>query len=588
MFELNSNISAWPRKIGGADPALTPRAMKTMPKSAPDRDSLQYLITTREIADLAANGNSSTVVGWRNRYATFPPPITPGRTPLFDADAVFAWLQDDAPRSTTSPVIFSPPDSRWWWAKAAEAFRRLHPGGTGRSYLAALVLLHQVLRGDVRAIALSPDEPPEPWIGGVDPAAGAERVEIDHPALRGLLADPLRALEVDPSHLAELSTRLQAADGSVPSSQLLEIALGPEDGTAISANWLTTTSTDLSQLIASIALSDGRRLRVLDPAAGEGRLLLRCARVAEQRDIAVELFGQELDADPWRIARTAALLEPVEANLAQPGHDSITDDQWPDLRADLVVIDPPVQPAAPALDRWLVYATTHLADHGRAAIVLPASAVVPVRAARKRPSHALQQMITELAKRGQVEVVLLLPRRARADVVGPVTIWLIDRGAASRSETMLVDLASVLRPSRAATQPDSADGVSPIYVTPVADLVTAWRAGKRLQPRPDLRARPIRPDRLLEDLGAAAERLEHTASRSSATPPTTSDNELQRKHDRLERALRRQSRAVNDLARALAPLLDTLWKDDQAQYWVLRRLLDRAREPSTVDPAERT
>ncbi|GAA3214346.1 hypothetical protein GCM10020256_15110 [Streptomyces thermocoprophilus] len=74
---------------------------------------------------------------------------------------------------------------------------------------------------------------------------------------------------------------------------------------------------------------------VLDPACGIGVLLLTVAS-----GTGIRCHGQELDADSARFTRLrAGLLGGTDAHIATG--DSLRADAWPDLKADLVVCDPP-------------------------------------------------------------------------------------------------------------------------------------------------------------------------------------------------------------------------------------------------------
>ena len=74
---------------------------------------------------------------------------------------------------------------------------------------------------------------------------------------------------------------------------------------------------------------------VFDPACGIGALLLSVAAEA-----GTHRRGQEVDADSARFAQLrAGLLDRPDARIV--AGDSLREDGWPDLKADLVVCDPP-------------------------------------------------------------------------------------------------------------------------------------------------------------------------------------------------------------------------------------------------------
>ena len=95
--------------------------------------------------------------------------------------------------------------------------------------------------------------------------------------------------------------------------------------------------------------SDGKWLG--DPAAGEASLLVAAAR---RTGPGGRLLGQELDRSTWQIARAVLAIRDIDADLGSPGLSSITDDQHVGVRADAVLIDPPVGHGAPPIDLWKI------------------------------------------------------------------------------------------------------------------------------------------------------------------------------------------------------------------------------------------
>jgi hypothetical protein len=148
----------------------------------------------------------------------------------------------------------------------------------------------------------------------------------------------------------------------------------------------------------------------------------------------VHIHAQELDEGASRIARTRFLLDGLNAEVGKPGLSSIGDDQFPALRADLVVADPPVSPKSPLVD-WVDHVYRHLAPRGRALIVLPLPALVEstTTTARRRPEKELRERLTDLLDQGAVARVVDVPLRLRRDVAGSLTVWeLCERHAGHR------------------------------------------------------------------------------------------------------------------------------------------------------------
>ncbi|MFF7352752.1 N-6 DNA methylase [Streptomyces filipinensis] len=189
---------------------------------------------------------------------------------------------------------------------------------------------------------------------------------------------------------------------------------------------------------------------VFDPACGIGVLLLSLASEAGMR-----CRGQEMDADSARFAQLRADLLGRSGVRIVSG-DSLRADQWPDLKADLVVCDPPAgvtewgreellldarwdlgtPSKAEGELAWLQHAYAHTAPGGHVLMVMPAS--VAYRKAGRR-------IRAELVRRGIVRQVIALPPGTATSHALPVHLWCLQRpvspGVADTGHTVrMVDL----------------------------------------------------------------------------------------------------------------------------------------------------
>ena len=86
----------------------------------------------------------------------------------------------------------------------------------------------------------------------------------------------------------------------------------------------------------------GKRLRILDPACGDGELLLSAARVAARRGHEViELAGFDLDPAAIGLARGRLAGVPVPVSLAVRDFTRVPDEGPPPGQFDLIITNPP-------------------------------------------------------------------------------------------------------------------------------------------------------------------------------------------------------------------------------------------------------
>jgi predicted RNA methylase len=189
---------------------------------------------------------------------------------------------------------------------------------------------------------------------------------------------------------------------------------------------------------------------VFDPACGIGVLLLSVAGADS-----VRCCGQEVDEDSARFAQLRAdLLGRPDVRIV-PG-DSLRADAWKDLKADLVVCDPPAgvtewgreellldsrwELGTPSKAEgelaWLQHAYAHTAPGGQVLMVMPAS--VAYRKAGRR-------IRAELVRRGILRQLVALPPGTATSHSLPVHLWCLKRpegtsGAAANGAVRMVDL----------------------------------------------------------------------------------------------------------------------------------------------------
>ena len=210
---------------------------------------------------------------------------------------------------------------------------------------------------------------------------------------------------------------------------------------------------------------------VLDPACGIGTLLLSVGPASGP-----VRHGQEIDPAMAEFARLRAGLTGRAGADIRTG-DALREDGWPQLKADLVVCDPPVAvhdwgredllldtrwelgvpSRAESELAWLQHAYAHTAPGGRAVLVLPAS--VAYRKAGRR-------IRAELVRRGILTQVVALPPGVAGSHALPVHLWFLLRPvrAGARSVRM-VDLTD--------NSPDGALDPDPSQVAevPLIDLL---------------------------------------------------------------------------------------------------------------------
>ncbi|MCQ6246111.1 N-6 DNA methylase [Streptomyces malaysiensis] len=360
---------------------------------AADESAPAAVVTAAEIARLAGVTRAA-VSNWRRRHLDFPRPAAGTATsPLFALTEIQQWLDRQ---------------------------------GKGRETSAEVDLWHE-LRAQY----------------GDDPltALGAVGAQLLGTAVEQPLAEPAAAALTALS--AERGAHALYAD-LVERCIASTIRSGGDPMTTLALEQIVLAFTGLADDAAGA--SDRTIGTVYDPACGIGTLLLTAVPGAHR-------YGQELDPATATVAEFRARLDGRAATVACG--DSLRKDAFPDLRADLVVCEPPVGVAdwgrddllldprwelgVPARSEselaWVQHCYAHTAPGGRAVLVLPSS--VAYRKAGRR-------IRAELVRRGLLACVVALPPGLMSSHSLPVHLWILRRpaqGDPAATHIRMIDLS---------------------------------------------------------------------------------------------------------------------------------------------------
>lgn len=392
-------------------------------------------VTAADIARLAGV-TRATVSNWRRRHADFPAPSGgTDASPAYDRDEVEAWL---AARGALPDL---PLDERLW---------RLVQEASDQADLGEVV----AWTADVLGTAS----------GGRQVGPGEPHLHVDTGSRRNrqllhMLTEAARTS--DPADVLDsLITRYAEAGGG-------RVSITPRP---------------LADLMAAIG-APGRGI-VLDPACGTGELLAAAARYG-----ATGLLGQELDDSLARLAGIRLAISDREFASRVSGGDSLRDDKFSDLAADVVLCHPPfgvrdwgqeelaldprweygTPPKAEPELAWAQHAVAHLRPGGRAVLLMPPAAAGRTSGRRIR---------AEMLRRGVVQAVIALAPGAIYPRHVGAHLWVLKRPRADTPSprVLLIDTAAddvVLSAWRSFTAREQSDGAEPGVwrSVPVIDLL---------------------------------------------------------------------------------------------------------------------
>jgi type I restriction-modification system DNA methylase subunit len=394
-------------------------------------------VTASEIAEMA-RVTPSAVSNWRKRYPNFPPVrgTAPSGGDLFSSVDIQRWLRSrDASAGPRTPRTGDAAQLERLWVIADRLRGQTLQGDLAGAVAAGALLLHKARELDLPV----PVEPSElgQWAGRITRQLEGHDAEL----VRGELFTPLAS--IGPAPLGQLLHALSAFRTRAELARALDFV-----SDRVSRYTDTSTDADVASLLAQIAQPAGT---TFDPAAGAGELLIRAEEAGANH---LALFGQEVDASTWRVALARLALRGVEATIALG--DSLTADLFPELRADVVLCEPPAGVRTPDLTFlrgdprwsllgtleappsrasdfiWLAHVISHLDDNGRGYVLLPAGSLF------RGGTEA--RLRSELVRQGVVEAIVSLPRVSTpTGLSAPLAVWIVRAPLAAPPPVLFMD-----------------------------------------------------------------------------------------------------------------------------------------------------
>lgn len=420
------------------------------------------LVSMADIARLSGQSRA-TVGNWKGRNPDeFPPERgRSSRGPLYDRAEVTEWL------AATGRLDQRPPEVVAVWKLAED----LRDGMTTEDAMQLSLLLLAVMvtsPNDWQAIRRSPADRLDPTLRSV--------VETLFPYAADLL--PEGALpHTSIARAVETLSTTDASTVAAMTDALLEQAahsLGYRGG-----EYLTPES--VRRLVVALAAPSGT---VYNPASGIGQLM---AEVATISPAVTSITGQEINHRVRAMARLNLAIHGVSGDIALG--DVFTADAYPDLRTDCVLSVPPWGQRLAVLEKlrddprwvfgepgphdgnaaWIQHCLFHLADGGRAVLVLPNGVLLE--------SGRSGRMRQRIVKAGLLDAVISLPPGLfpATGLAGSILIFAKGRPTehGKPASTLMIDLSQTSDDygTRTRVLPDSA-------IDSAVRQYSEWRDGR--------------------------------------------------------------------------------------------------------------
>ena len=317
-------------------------------------------------------------------------------------------------------------------------------------------------------------------------------VELDNPRLKGILDKRYARAQLPDGKLGELVDLVStigfgasAGEARDVLGQVYEYFLGMfASAEGKRGGQFYTPRSIVRTLVAVLNPHHGK---VYDPCCGSGGMFVQSEEFIEAHggrigDVAI--FGQEANPTTWRLAAMNLAIRGIDFNLGREPADTFTRDQFPDLRADFVLANPPFNisdwwhaslsgdarwlygdpPPGNANYAWLQHMLHHLAPTGRAGIVL-------ANGSMSSSQNSEGQIRAAMVDADVVEVMIALPGQLFFNTQIPACLWFLAKGKTARKGEVLFIDARKLATMISRVQCELTDAA----IDRIAGVVAAWR-----------------------------------------------------------------------------------------------------------------
>ena len=195
--------------------------------------------------------------------------------------------------------------------------------------------------------------------------------------------------------------------------------------------------------------------RVYDPCCGSGGMFVQSAQFIASHAGSIDrvsVYGQESNADTWKMAKINMAIRGIDANLGPHQADTFYNDVHKTQKFDFIMANPPfnlsnwgaehlkddvrwkygVPPAGNANYAWIQHMIHHLAPNGKIGLVLANGAL-------STQSSGEGDIRKNIVDADLVEGIVAMPTQLFYSVTIPVTLWFISKNKKQKNKTLFID-----------------------------------------------------------------------------------------------------------------------------------------------------
>lgn len=214
-----------------------------------------------------------------------------------------------------------------------------------------------------------------------------------------------------------------------------------------------TPASVVKTIVSILKPSEGKR--VYDPCCGSGGMFVQSIKFIQDHSgnrNNVSVYGQEANADTWKMAKMNMAIRGIDANFGEHHADTFFHDLHANERFDFIMANPPfnlknwgqeqlqedprwqygLPPAGNANFAWIEHMIYHLAPGGKIGLVLANGAL-------STQTGGEGEVRKRIIEADLVEGIVAMPTQLFYSVTIPVTLWFISRSKKQKGKTLFID-----------------------------------------------------------------------------------------------------------------------------------------------------
>lgn len=195
--------------------------------------------------------------------------------------------------------------------------------------------------------------------------------------------------------------------------------------------------------------------RVYDPCCGSGGMFVQSAKFIDAHSGSINrvaVYGQESNADTWKMAKINMAIRGIDANLGPHHADTFYNDLHKNQKFDFIMANPPfnlsnwgadhlkddvrwrygMPPSGNANFAWIQHMIHHLAPYGKIGLVLANGAL-------SSQTSGEGEIRKNIVEDDLVEGIIAMPTQLFYSVTIPVTLWFITKNKKQKGKTLFID-----------------------------------------------------------------------------------------------------------------------------------------------------